>query len=182
MKPIYKVIDKQLTAKMTAELDNVSNYMKECMEKAKEFVPALSSVAVSKCPFSGKHNITGLILDEDADISLFKKVSTTKDGSEIFVPKRNSKKAKELDKKLSFIGDGVMLFDNKKFEEDLGYNPKQREVFEGNYLTINSLRLAYSKKKDSDKPTFVFQGYDGYAPNERVQEITISEYNALFRG
>ena len=123
MKPIYKVTSEDLTTRLEKELDNVATYMTESMEAAKELVPELSNIAIRKCSFTGKHTIIGLILNDGADISLYKKTSTTADGDHILVPKRNSNKGRALSDALHFVGKSVTLFDEKKFEEELGFNP-----------------------------------------------------------
>lgn len=179
MKPIYKVIDQELVQRIEKELDFIGVYMKNSMDLARGLVPELSNIAITKCGFTGKHTILGLILNKGANTALFKHTNTTQDGSKILVPKRNTNKGKELSKALSFIGKAVKLFDEGKFEEELGYNPEQREVFGDGFLTMNYLRFGYQQVGDSK--VFVFSGYDGYEPPKGVaEEMKISEYNKLF--
>ena len=178
MKPIYKVVDKELNLRLRSELENVNSYMKESLAKASLIVPETKNIAISKNSFNGKHTIVGLILEKGADTKLFKKWGDSGDGSPILVPKLNSKAGKELAKKLDFIGKQVMLFDNEKFEEELNYKPEKREVFGDGYLTINYLRFGW--KEIGDNVVFVYTGYTGYKPSEKAQEMTISEYNEMF--
>lgn len=175
MRSIYKIVDKDLNERLKKEIDNVNKYMEDCFNKAKELIPNIENIAIKKHPITGDHTIVGLIIEKDVDTKLFKCID---DKVKIYVPKRNTKKGKELNKKLDFVGKSVKLFDEDKYEEELGYNPEQREIFERGMLTVNYLRFGFAEK-DGDI-VFVFAGYDGYKPTDKAKEITASEYNEIF--
>lgn len=178
MQPIYKIIDEELNQRIESELGHINNYMKLSLAKAKELVPDVENIAITKCGITGKHTILGVILKEGADTSMFKTYGKSGDGSMIYTIKRNTKKGKELAKELSFIGKSELLFSERQFEEELGYNPEQREIFDGGYMILNYLRFGHAKV--DGKMVFVFRGYTGYKPTDKAQEMTISEYNEMF--
>lgn len=178
MKPIYKVVDADLTRRIESELNKVDYYMQECLNKAKNVSPDIENIAFNNCSLTGKHMVVGVMLSDGSDTSLYKKWGNS-GGSTIFTPKRNTKAGKELSKKLDFIGKSVLLFDCKQFEEELGYNPSKREVFGSGYLTVNYLRFGYTKVNGN--MVFIYRGYNGYEPTDKAEEITISEYNEIFK-
>lgn len=176
MQPIYQVIDKELNERIKKAKDNITTYMTESLAKAQELLPEIENIAIRKCPLSGKHTILGFILKENSDTDMFKKWGDA--GHDvIYTIKKNTKKGKELDKALNFVGKAVMLFDEGQFEEELDYKPEKREIFHGGYMTINYLRFGFAQ--NGEDVVFVYRGYTGYKPNDKVKELTISEYEKL---
>ena len=178
MKAMYEVIDNNVLTKLNNEVARKQNFMNNTLVEAKELLPEVETLAFVNDGLRGGIRILGLVFNKDHEVDnkLFKKVNTM-DYRTIYRPKLNSKKGKELNKDLSFLGKTEKFFNG--FEEDLSYNPENNEEFRGGCLYINSLRFGYALK--DDKCRFVFGGYEGYVPPKGVaEEMLTSEYNSLF--
>lgn len=179
MKAMYEVTSEEVRAKLEKEVWRKNNFLKGSLDRIQKLVDGVETLAYYVDSWDGGVCLFGVVFTKEAekhvDSGLWKKASRQAGDRTAYVPKKNSKKGKELAKALDLKKE---VFFNG-FEDDLRFHPAQREEFKSGYLILN--RLAFGYAMDGDKYRFVFNGYEGYEPPEGVaKEMLVSEYNQLF--
>lgn len=171
---------------LTKELKRKERHIKKIVKNVKKEFPQVVNVVYREDSWDSKIYFRGVIFDRDfkVDLRLWKKhddyVIHEGKAHYVYSPKRNTKIGKELSKKLFDLMPSEQFFQDEKLLEKLGYKPKGKiNKISANRVRVTTFQPGY--KKNGEKYTFIFGGYDGYKPVRGVKEMLMSEYERMFK-
>lgn len=187
-RPIYKVTSKKVTEVLVKELKRKNRYMTKIVRAVKKVMPEVDYVTHYEDRWDGKIVPRALIFkkefeDSKLDKSKWKKLDRVVYNGKMrqsYWPKVNTKEGKEIASKLREAMPSEKFFQSEEIADLIKYHPKEKT----SNITSNSIRvntLGFGYKKDKDKYTFVFGGYEGYKPPRGVKEMYMSEYEKMFK-
>lgn len=186
-RPIFKVTSKKVTEVLVKELKRKQGYISKVVRAVKKVMPEVEYVTSFEDTWDGAVVPRGLIFakefEEKLDKSKWKKLEkVVHEGkyTQSYWPKVNYKEGKELAQKLRKAMPKEKFFQDEEIANLLDYKPKSKTSdITHNSIRVNTLNFGY--KKNDDKYTFVFGGYEGYKPPRGVKEMYMSEYEKMFK-
>lgn len=185
-RPIYKITSKVVTEALSKEVKRKKSYINKVFKNVKKEFPDIVNIAYREDSWDNKIYFRGVLFPKDKiiDFKLWKKHDDTlvHDGKwhNVYSPKRNTTKGKELYKKMFDLMPSEQFFQDSEILEKLNYKPKDKvSTISANRIRVTTFSPGY--KKEGSKYTFIFGGYPGYKPVRGVKEMLMSEYEKMFK-